>query len=186
MILFINACVRANSRTLILSKHLLSKLGPYEEIRLDNIDFEKTDEAFLNKRDSLISKGEFDNDMFKYARQFASADVIVIGAPYWDMSFPASLKQYVEKINVIGITFAYDEKESTVGLCKAKKLYYVTTSGGPDVSDSYGFGYIKAISDYFYKIPDVKLIQAKGLDVYFADKDKIMSDAVKEIDNLFK
>jgi len=57
MILFINACVREESRTEVLAKALLSKLGDYEEVKLEDIDFPKTDEAFLKKRDSLIAAG---------------------------------------------------------------------------------------------------------------------------------
>ncbi|MGN0989033.1 MAG: NAD(P)H-dependent oxidoreductase [Eubacteriales bacterium] len=36
--------------------------------------------------------------MFSYAKQFESVDVIVIFAPYWNLSFPASLKTYIENI----------------------------------------------------------------------------------------
>ena len=61
--------------------------------------------------------------MFELARQFAAADQIVIAAPYWDLSFPAALKQYFEQINVLGITFAYTPEGVPKGLCRARKLY---------------------------------------------------------------
>ena len=35
--------------------------------------------------------------------------VIVIAAPYWDLSFPAVLKTYLEQINVLGVTFDYSD-----------------------------------------------------------------------------
>ncbi|MBQ8090030.1 MAG: NAD(P)H-dependent oxidoreductase, partial [Pyramidobacter sp.] len=106
MILFIDACVRQNSRTRRLANALLSALGgEAEQLRLVNVRFEAVNEAFLNKRDALIAATAFDDGMFTLARQFAAADIIDIAAPHWDLSFPAALKQYVEQINVRGITF---------------------------------------------------------------------------------
>ena len=109
--LFVNACVRKESRTKALADQLLRKLGgPYEEIRLMDIPFPAVNEEFLAKRDRLISAGCFQDAMFAPARQFAEAETIVIAAPYWDLSFPAMLKQYLEQINVVGITFRYTEE----------------------------------------------------------------------------
>ena len=106
MNLFINACVRKGSRTKELADHFLSKQKEaYEEVNLNAIDFPTVDESFLNRRDRLIAQRDFNDPMFDLARQFADADDIVIAAPFWDLSFPAALKQYFEQINVRGITF---------------------------------------------------------------------------------
>lgn len=106
MTLFVNSCVRKGSRTKRLAGILLGKLGgEIEEINVSDITFPTVDEEFLKKRDGLIASNKWDDPLFKYARQFAEADQIVIAAPYWDLSFPAALKQYFEQINVIGITF---------------------------------------------------------------------------------
>jgi len=166
MTLYINACVREKSRTEILSNELLSKLGEYEEVKLENVDFPKTNEAFLKKRDSFIASRTFDDPMFDLARQFAKAETIVIAAPYWDLSFPAMLKQYIEHINVLGITFEYTPEGIPKGLCRASKLYYVMTAGGTYVPEEFGFGYIKSLAENFYGIRDIKLIKATGLDIY--------------------
>lgn len=181
MTLFINACVREESRTRLLSDALLSKLGDYEELKLENIDFPKTDEAFLKKRDSLIASHCFKDEMFALARQFAEADVIVIAAPYWDLSFPAVLKQYIEHINVLGVTFEYTPEGVPSGLCSANKLYYVMTAGGTYVPEEYGFGYIKSLAENFYGIKDVELIKATGLDIYGADEKAILNEALTKI-----
>ncbi|MDO4805336.1 MAG: NAD(P)H-dependent oxidoreductase, partial [Lachnospiraceae bacterium] len=147
MILYVNACVRKESRTKRLADRLLEKLnGAVEEVRLDSISFPTVDRDFLIHRDELISAGDFDNPLFALARQFAAADVIVVAAPYYDLSFPASLKQYLEQINVVGITFRYSEAGIPVPLCNAKKLYYITTAGGNYVPDEFGFGYVKALA----------------------------------------
>ena len=187
MILYINACVRRESRTKKLADQLLEKLtgsvteakqgGPVTELKLEDIDFPKVDQSFLNKRDRLIAEGRFDADEFRLARQFAEADGIVIAAPFWDLSFPAALKAYFEQINVLGVTFVYTPEGVPKGLCKAKKLYYVTTAGGTFFPEEFGFGYVKALAQNFYGIQDVELIKAVGLDIDTADAEEILKEA---------
>ncbi len=182
MILFINACVRKESRTRRLADHLLDKLGqPFDEVCLHDIAFPVTDEAFLEMRDRLIAEEDFGNPAFDLARQFSEAETIVIAAPYWDLSFPASLKQYLEQVNVVGITFRYTEEGIPVGLCKAERIYYVTTAGGYYVPADFGFGYVKALAENYYGIHDVRLIEASGLDIYGADVDAILTSAEENI-----
>ncbi|MBQ1434087.1 MAG: NAD(P)H-dependent oxidoreductase [Ruminococcus sp.] len=183
MILFVNACVRERSRTKLLAEHLLGKLsGDIKEVRLEDAVFPLADETFLKKRDSLIAAKDFSDAMFDFAKDFAAADEIVIAAPFWDLSFPASLKQYFEQINVIGLTFGYNDKGEPVGLCRAKKLYYVTTAGGRIFDESYGFGYVKALADHFYGIDECVLFKAEELDIYGADTAAILDNAKARID----
>ena len=123
-ILFVNACVRSDSRTLRLTHKLLDKIGqPYDEVKLEEISFPVVDEAFLRMRDAIIAAEDFANPVCDLARQFAEAKTIVIAAPYWDLSFPASLKQYFEQINVLGVTFKYNEKGIPVGLAGRKRSF---------------------------------------------------------------
>ena len=184
-VLFINACARRESRTKRLADYLLSKLkGEVKEIRLDDIDFPRADENFLAERYELLGRGKFDAPMFALARDFAAADTIVIAAPFWDLSFPAALKQYFEQVTVLGITFRYSDEGVPIGLCKAKKLYYVTTAGGTIFSESYGFGYVQGLAQGFYGIPDVECVKAEGLDIVGADVEKILSGAMAAIDEV--
>ena len=178
MILFVNACVRKNSRTLLLAHKLLKTLeGEVREVRLEKTPFPIVDEAFLTRRDALRNAGSYDDPMFALARDFAAANSIVIAAPYYDLSFPATLKQYFEQINVSGLTFTYSEEGIPMGLCKAKSLYYVTTAGGPVISEAFGFGYVKALANTFYGIEEVYQIKAEGLDIIGADVDGILKSA---------
>ena len=178
MILLLNACVRKASRTKLLADRFLSERKQLvTELDLADIEYPKVDEEFLIKRDSLIAKGDFDDPMFELARQFASADEIVIAAPFWDLSFPSSLKQYFEQINVLGITFRYTPEGMPKGLCRAKKLTYITTAGGDFFPEEFGFGYVKALAENFYGISDVRLIKATGLDIVDADAEKILDSA---------
>lgn len=177
-ILYVNACIRKNSRTKILAEKLLSRLErPFEEVRLEEIDFPVFNEAFNDTRDRLIAQGDLQDPLFELARQFSEAETIVIAAPYWDLSFPAMLKQYLEQITVVGLTFKYSEEGVPVSLCRARRLFYVTTAGGNYVPDDYGFGYVKALVQSYYAIPDVRKIEADGLDIIGADVDAIMAEA---------
>jgi len=186
MILYINACVRDASRTARLARYLLKKLdGPVCEVRPAELAFPTADEAFLERRDALLRAGRTDDPLFDEARRFAAADSVVVAAPYWDLSFPAALKQYLEQINVTGITFAYSPEGIPVGLCKARRLFYVTTAGGPILSDAYGFGYVRALAEGFYQIPETRMIRAEGLDLPGADIEAALCAAEREIDALF-
>lgn len=101
-----------------------------EEIRLSTENLIPLNYERLQRRDELLANGIYEDSMFDYANAMAQADMIVIAAPYWDMSFPASLKIFLEAASVVGITFAYAEDGTPVGLCQAQDMYYVTTSGG--------------------------------------------------------
>ncbi len=183
MILFVDATVRKGSRTGLLAKTLLDRLkDEVVHLRLEDVAFDMTDEKYLEKREALIAKGAFDDDMFALAGQFAKVDTIVIAAPYWDLSFPARLKQYMEAVNVVGVTFEYTPEGTPRGLCHAGKLYYVTTAGGKYVPEEFGYGYIKALAQNFYGIKDTELIMATGLDVMGADTDAIMQEAIRRIE----
>ena len=176
--LYVNACVRKESRTKRLAEQLLAKLGgTYEEIRLEEIDFPVSSEKFLKRRDRLIAEGELQNPLFDLARQFSRAETIVIAAPYWDLSFPAMLKQYLETVNVVHITFRYSPEGVPVGLCRADRLFYVTTAGGYYAPEEYGFGYIKALAENYWGIRSVRKIEALGLDIDVADEEAIMAAA---------
>ena len=182
-VLFVNACVRKESRTKALAEKLLNKLGEsYQEVVLKDINFPVVNEEFLNQRERLVSEGDFDNPIFVYARQFAAANTIVIAAPYWDLSFPAMLKQYLEQVSVVGVTFKYSEEGAPVSLCNAKRLFYVTTAGGDFTPEDYGFGYVKALANGYFGIPEVIQIKVDGLDIYGADVYSIINEAYNKID----
>ena len=176
-ILFINACVRENSRTLELANYVLTCLsGTVEEVKLYEQELYPLTLKEMEIRDKSTKSKDFSSDIFSLAKQFASAEVIVIATPYWDLMFPAVVKNYFEKITVNGLTFAYSEKGIPYGLCKAKKLIYVTTAGGPIVYN-FGFDYVNALSKCFYGINEVKCVTAQGLDIYGANVNKIIEEA---------
>lgn len=186
--LFVNACVRPESRTMILAKHVLDKLGgDIIELDLESENIQPLNYERMLKRDELIKDPDGTDDMLKYARQFADADTIVIAAPYWDLSFPAMVKNYLEAVTVQGVTFYYNEEGIPQGLCKAQKVYYVMTAGGPtsmpEQSFNFGFDYVKGLCQLLYGINDVKCFKAEMLDVIGMDVEAILDKAKETIDN---
>ena len=179
MKLFINACVRKGSRTRRLAEfHMGADRKAWKEVYLPSIDFPRVDEAFLTWRDACIQSGDYSSPVFDLAKDFAAAEEIVVAAPFWDLSFPSTLKQYFEQICVLGITFIYTEDGQPRGLCRAKKLTYVTTAGGPVYSADYGYGYVRALATIFYGIPQTRLIKAENLDILGADVEALLKAAM--------
>ena len=119
--------------------------------------------------------------MFRLARQFQAADEIVVAAPYWDLAFPAVLKLYLENIYVTGLVSEYTETGEPHGLCRARKLWYVTTAGGPYVPD-YSYAYIRTLARDYFGIPETELISAEMLDVQGYDAESIVANTIREIE----
>ena len=177
MTLFIDGCMRPNSRTRELAGAVLEKIGG-EVVHLSLADegVAGLNPETLALRDKLLAAGDYDHPMFALAHQFAAADTIVVAAPYWDLLFPAAVRAYFEQITVGGITFRYDEQGIPRSLCRCKRLIYVTTAGGPIVRN-FGFEYIEAVARMFFGIERVECFAAEGLDIWGADVDAIMAEA---------
>lgn len=65
--------------------------------------------------------------------QFIEADVYVIAAPMWSLSFPAPLKEYIDCIVQTNRTITFPEKgEKPEGLLndKSRTVVYIQSSGG--------------------------------------------------------
>ena len=183
-LLYINACVGKESRTKRLADYLVSKLGcEVKEVELVKSNLQPMNEERLKERFGFIASKDFSSSIFDMAKDFALADIIVIAAPYWDMSFPAILKMYIENINVSKITFNFSPQGKMEKVCRATKLYYITTEGGYG-SDECGFGYIEGLCKKLYLIDDVKMVKAQGLDIKGNDIEEILSQAKKEIDTI--
>ena len=186
-ILYVNATVRPDSRTKRIARYLLDRIPAEKKIlNLGDEDIRPLNNEVLEFRTRLTSAKDFENGIFHYAKDYAQADTIIIVAPYWDLSFPALLKNYIEAINVNGIVFRYTDKGEVDGLCKAKNLIYITTAGGKIISDDYGFGYIKELAQKFHGIENIEYIKAEGLDIEGAEVEKILQNAEKKADKIIE
>lgn len=105
------------------------------------------------------------------AKTIAAADRLVVAAPFWDMSFPATLKAFFENMSLYGVTFE-DNGHACVGLCKCKKVMYITTRGMDIETGSpreQGSSYLMALST-LWGLGEVTTVAAKNLDYLSTDE----------------
>ncbi len=182
-LLFIDACVnRGISRTEQLAQTLLKEMNQNGEYEIETLNLEDEDlKLFTGKesalRESLTRAGNFEGALFTYAKQFAAADRIVVAAPYWDFSFPARMKCYLEQICVTGLTFTFSSKGIPGGLCHADSLHYVTTSGGSIGELNLGYEYLEKLCKVYYGINETVCYTAEGLDIEGNSVEEIMKEA---------
>lgn len=185
-ILFVNACMRGGeSRTLTLCREYLSKKSndTIEEVNLNEIQLSPFTREKAAYRMQKQSEGAREDPIFDLAHQMVKADEVVIGAPYWDLSFPAALKTYIEHCCVCDITFHYTPDGRPEGLCKSQKLTYITTSGGFIANKNYGYDYICGIGEMF-DLGETRFVSAEGLDIIGMDIEAQMDKAREAIANL--
>lgn len=176
-VLFVNACIRGeSSRTLKLCREYLASKDSVVELDLDAMGLSPFSKDMVEKRTALQEALDWDDPIFDLAHQFASAEEIVLGAPFWDLSFPSALKVFIEHVSVCEITFHYTEQGTYEGLCKAKHLTYIMSSGGFVEGENFGYEYICGIAKMF-GIPEVRFIAAEGLDIEGMDIEAQMNKA---------
>ncbi len=172
-LLFVNCCISQrgeNSRTLSLAKAFLEAFRaahPGAEIETVKPETLLTLRHFgpemLNDRDALAGVGAWDAPVFDLARQFRAADRIVVAAPFWDLSFPAALRTYIEYISANGLTYHY-EADGCHGDCRAERLAYLTSGGDVEREDSLGVLYWRQLCAMF-GIGQFDYVFAGGLDI---------------------
>lgn len=106
------------------------------ETRLPRLQYE-----YFQNRNCLVEKEAFDkldkksqdevHEIVKLADQFKEADMYVIAAPMWSLSFPAPLKEYIDCIIMDGKTVKIN-KDKIDGLLddKQRGMVYIQSSGG--------------------------------------------------------
>ena len=106
------------------------------------------DPAMLDERDALASVQAWDAPVYDLARQFRAADAVVVAAPFWDLSYPAALRTYVEYISANGLTYHYDAA-GCHGDCAADTLVYLTTGGDVEREESVGVVHWRQLAAMF-------------------------------------
>lgn len=155
-----------------------------ERLNLMDEDLQPFTAEMVDRRIELVKASRFDDSMFRYARQFASADEIIIAAPYWDWSFPALLKIYLENVSVSEITFTYRGPEPT-GLCKAKRIRYLSTCGGFTGGNHEGVNYIRRIGGAF-GINQVLEYTVEGLDMNPAERERVLQEGIARVKKMLE
>lgn len=100
-------------------------------------------------------------------RQFLSADVVVIGAPFYNFGIPSQLKAWIDRIAQPGRTFQYTAN-GPEGLAKGKKVIVASTRGGVYSTSPQGQAmehqesYLQTVLGFF-GITDVEFVRAEGV-----------------------
>ena len=185
-VLLIDACPRPQgaSRSRRLGDAFLQALRvqhpqmQLEVLRLDEMQLMPLTGETEARRSKLIDAGRLDDPMFAPAHSFASAELIVVCAPYWDFAFPASLKTLIEHVCVRTLSFTY-VNDRPVGLCRAEHLVYLTSAGGFIGENNWGGDYLRAVTGQLLGVKRFHQISAEGLDMLGADAGAILSDAME-------
>ena len=101
--------------------------------------------------------------------------IVVVAAPFWDLTFPAALRTYIEYISANGLTYHY-EADGCHGDCRAEKLAYLTSGGDLEQPESLGVLYWKQLCAMF-GIPAFSYVFAGGLDLDPAGTEELVVSA---------
>lgn len=184
-LLFADCCISQRgreSRTRVLAEAFLTAFrAKYPEAEIETVTPEEmlALEPFtvekLNERDALARAGRFDAPVFAQARRFAAADAVVVAAPYWDLSYPAALRTYIEHISANGVAYHY-AADGCHGDCAAKHLVYLTSGGDFEHEDSVGVVHWRQLCAMF-GIEGFDYVFAGGLDVDPAETPRLLAAA---------
>lgn len=186
-LLFVNCCISQRgdaSRTRALCDVFLEAFGrTHPEAEVETVDLTALTlppftRELLDRRDALASAGAFDAPVFQWARQFRAADAVVVGAPFWDLTFPAQLRIYIEYLSANGLTYHYDA-DGPHGDCGAARLVYLTSGGDFEREDSLGVLHWRQLCAMF-GIPRFGYVFAGELDAAPDRGEELLSAACAE------
>jgi FMN-dependent NADH-azoreductase len=121
-----------------------------------------------------------------YMDELLAADVLVIGAPMYNLSIPTPLKAWIDRVAVAGKTFQYTAT-GPQGLLKGKKAFIASARGGVysagspaaalEHQESYLIGLLA-----FLGVTDVKVVRAEGIAFGPQAKDAAIAKALQDIE----
>lgn len=103
----------------------------------------------------------------KLVSQFLAADVVVIGAPFYNFSIPSQLKAWIDRLAQPGRTFRYTAN-GPEGLATGKTVIIASSRGGVYSTTEamqaldHQESYLKVVLGFF-GITDVRIVRAEGL-----------------------
>ncbi|MFA2962253.1 FMN-dependent NADH-azoreductase [Acinetobacter pittii] len=124
----------------------------------------------------------------QYLDEFLSSDIVVIGAPMYNFSFPSQLKAWLDRLSVAGKTFRYTEN-GPQGLVEGKRVIIASSRGGvysegsPAEALDYQETYIKAFFN-FIGVTDITFVRAEGIAFGPEARQAALDNAVAQIAQL--
>ena len=169
------SALESHHGTLEISRRDLSEGLPFVDSAWIEANFTADDDRTQAHRDTLAGSDAL-------VEEIKNADVLVIGAPIYNFSIPASLKAWIDMIARARLTFRYTET-GPVGLLTGKKAYVIVATGGVPVGSAMDFAtpYLRhALS--FVGITDIEIIAADRIN---SNADDALNRAHAQIDQLF-
>ncbi|CAM3600291.1 FMN-dependent NADH-azoreductase [Paracidovorax anthurii] len=129
------------------------------------------------KRENAVSE--------RLVSQFLAADVIVVGAPFYNFGIPTQLKAWIDRLAQPGRTFRYGAN-GPEGLAKGKTVIVASSRGGV-YSTSEGGRAMEHQESYlqtvfgFFGITDVRFVRAEGVSMGPDAKAKALAGAEADI-----
>lgn len=189
-VLHINSSARLqDSNTRIIGQYLVDALA---EPVIDR-DLVKQPLAPISGEDLVAVHGSIDADRTSLQTQLAlsqqlidelkSAETLVIGAPMYNFSIAASLKQWIDAICRAGVSFKYTE-QGPVGLLGVKRAFIITATGGTTVGSDIDFNsrYLEHICR-FIGINEVAHIDASGSK---GSPEQVIAQGKQQVDALLR
>jgi FMN-dependent NADH-azoreductase len=181
-----------------LTKHTDFQL---EELDLYNCHVPRLEYQYFEKRNCMIKEEDFNkldetqkeevHKMVQLADQFKTADLYVIAAPMWSLSFPAPLKEYLDCVIMEGKTM-HIEKDNVEGLLddKQRGMIYVQSSGGPipwylKLVMNKGLNYVHDIIK-FIGIKRFEELLVDGTGTTEQEKAQAIQNAIAKIDSVIE
>ncbi|MBP3932181.1 MAG: NAD(P)H-dependent oxidoreductase [Peptostreptococcaceae bacterium] len=172
-----------------------------EEIDLYDINIPRLQYRYFEKRNTLINE-DARNDLnekdkkdvekiISLCDQFRSADVYVIAAPMWSLSFPAPLKEYLDCIVQDDKTIKVTESKMEGLLSdKPRSVVYIQSSGAniPWILRpvfNKGLNYVEDIMKAM-GIKQFKELLVDGTGFTEEERKEAVNRAIEEIDDIIK
>ncbi|MBB6713207.1 FMN-dependent NADH-azoreductase [Clostridium gasigenes] len=181
-------------------------LETYNDFQVEELDLFETElprlqYEYFENRNCLVEKESFNkldkkgqdevHKIVKLADQFKEADMYVIAAPMWSLSFPAPLKEYIDCILIEGKTVEIN-KDKIDGLLddKQRGMVYIQSSGASipwilKMVMNKGVNYIEDIMK-FAGIKRFEELLVDGTGFTEEDKQKAVEKAIQKIDGVIE
>lgn len=172
-----------------------------EELDLYQCHIPRLEYEYFEKRNCMIKEEDFSklnekqqeevHKIVKLVDQFKEADLYVIAAPMWSLSFPAPLKEYIDCIVMDGKTIKISENKME-GLLndKPRAMVYIQSSGAPipwmlrSIFNK-GLDYIRDIMKYI-GIKKFEELLVDGTGFTEEERREAIEEANKEVNKLIE
>ena len=117
--------------------------------------------------------------------EFLSSDIVILGAPMYNFTVPSSLKAWLDRLGVPGVTFSYSEA-GPQGLAGGRRVIVASSQGGAYELDSPFEHQESFLRDFFafIGIDDLEFIRATRIGFGPAARETALAAAGVEIARL--